>query len=254
MVPTLKPMRSESLEAWVRRAANSLGIDITRYHPDRSEAGRLVSMLRTHSIDCVLDIGANRGQFATSIRRAGYKARILSVEPLSTAHQELLLSSKHDRLWQVAPRTALGAAAGQTTIHVSGNSVSSSLLRMLARHSDAAPGSATVLVESVPMATLDQLLLPLVDENSRLFLKIDTQGSESSILDGAAATLGRCQGIQLELSLVPLYENQVLFDELAERIRRLGFNVWAIWPAFFDPASGQMLQADATFFRDPPQR
>jgi hypothetical protein len=54
----------------------------------------------------------------------------------------------------------------------------------------------------------------------------------------------------LELSFVPLYEGQQLFDALLERLRGLGFSIWAIWPGFYDPDTGRMLQVDATFFRD----
>jgi hypothetical protein len=50
--------------------------------------------------------------------------------------------------------------------------------------------------------------------------------------------------------MVPLYRQQALYGELVERMRGLGFTVWAIWPALFDPDSGRMIQADATFFRD----
>ena len=88
------------------------------------------------------------------------------------------------------------------------------------------------------------------DADARIFTKIDTQGFESLVLDRATKILRRATGVQLELSLLPLYENQKLYDELMDRIRQLGFTPWAIWPALFDSKTGRIMQADATFFRD----
>jgi len=69
------------------------------------------------------------------------------------------------------------------------------------------------------------------------------------VLDGAAEVLSRVVGLQLELSLVPLYGGQKLMPELAGRVTSLGFELWEISPAFIDPRSGRLLQVDATFFR-----
>ncbi|MGI9220529.1 MAG: FkbM family methyltransferase [Woeseiaceae bacterium] len=242
-------MANEKLEKFVRDTANSLGLDITRYRPERTEVGRLTSMLNHHEVNCVLDIGANSGQFATALRKTGYKRRIISFEPLSAAYAALIQASSPDVLWDVAPRVAVGDSAGEIDIHIAGNSVSSSLLKMLDSHVAAAPTSAYIGTERTDVRTLDDLAAQLVAADARSFLKIDTQGYEAQVLNGASETLNKVLGVQLELSLVPLYEQQVMYDELVERIRALGFEIWAIWPALFDPGTGRMVQADATFFR-----
>jgi hypothetical protein len=82
------------------------------------------------------------------------------------------------------------------------------------------------------------------------FVKIDTQGYEGYVLDGMTGLLDNVRGIQLELSFVPLYEGQQLFDNLVARLHGLGFSIWGIWPGMCDPGSGRMLQVDAVFFRD----
>lgn len=229
-----------------------IGIDIRRYRAERTEAGRLATMLSAHQVNFVIDVGANIGQFAQSIRRAGYAADIYSIEPQSAAHQQLLTACQNDPRWHAAPRCAVGARSGRANLNISGNSVSSSLLRVLARHTEAEPRSSTIRTETVTVVTLDELLLSRFEDRTRPYLKIDTQGSEGQILDGAKETLGRCIGVQLELSLVPLYEGQAQFEELMDRMRQLGFNLWALWPGFFDAESGQMLQMDGVFFRDRP--
>lgn len=245
----MNPMGNKSFEKFVRSSANKMGLDVTRYRPSRTDVGRLATMLAHHDVECVLDIGANTGQFAKALRAANYARRIVSFEPLSSAHRELSAAAEHDELWTVADRVAVGDVEGEIEMHIAGNSVSSSALDMLDSHVAAAPDSSYVGAESAAVNTLDTLVARYDDVTGRMFLKIDTQGYESKVLDGAAATLQAAIGVQLELSMVPLYEHQALYGELVERMRSLGFTVWAIWPALFDPESGRMIQADATFFR-----
>lgn len=243
-------MSFASLESLIRRTANRCGLDITRYRPETSDSGRLATMLAHHGVDLVLDVGANVGQFAQGLRRAGYAGRMMSFEPLAQAHGRLVAAASGDPDWTIAPRVAVGDEEGEIEIHVSGNSVSSSVLDMLESHSGSAPASQYVGSERVRLATLDTMVRDAIDGDVVPFLKIDTQGYEDRVLDGAPQVLARARGLQLELSFVPLYEGQQLFDPLMARLRALGFSVWAILPGFCDPASGRMLQVDAVFFRD----
>lgn len=243
-------MNTGVLEGLIRRTANRLGVDIHRHRPEVFGPGRLTAMLASHGVDLVFDVGANTGQFAQSLRQAGYKGRLVSFEPLPSAHTQLLLAAQGDARWEVAPRTAIGDHEGEIEMHIAGNSVSSSALNMLNIHAKAAPGSGYVGNERVRLSRLDTLARGYLQPGTVPFLKIDTQGYEDRVLDGATELLGRVSGLQLELSLVTLYEGQQLFDTLVERLRALGFSIWTIWPGFCDPDSGRMLQVDATFFRD----
>lgn len=243
-------MSADTLQSLIRRTANRLGIDIHRHRPEASEVGRLSAMLENHGVDLVLDIGANTGQFAQALRTAGYKGRLVSFEPLSTAHTKLLRASRDDARWEVAPRAAIGDHEGEVEMHIAGNSVSSSALAMLDSHAKAAPASVYIGNERVQLSRLDAMARAYLQTESTPFIKIDTQGYEDRVLDGAAELLARTRGLQLELSFLPLYEGQPLFDDLVERLRSLGFSIWAIWPGFCDPVSGRMLQVDVTFFRD----
>jgi FkbM family methyltransferase len=237
------------LESFIRRTANRFGIDIHRYRPERTAPFQLATMLRTHGVDLVLDVGANTGQFATSLRQAGYRGRIVSFEPLSDAHAELVRQAQADSMWEIAPRCAIGQADGQVELNVSANSVSSSLLPMLRSHEDAAPDSSVIRKEGVPIRRLDSVAPEYMAQASVPFMKIDTQGFEDRVLDGAEECLGRLVGLQLELSFVPLYAGQCLFEPLLERLRGLGFTIWAIWSGLHDPGTGRMLQVDVALFR-----
>ncbi len=85
--------------------------------------------------------------------------------------------------------------------------------------------------------------------SSRTFIKIDTQGFEWQVLDGAPNTLRHAKGVLCELSLLPLYEEQKLWKEMIERLEAEGFTLWFIQRGFTDPRDGRSLQMDAAFFR-----
>lgn len=207
-------------------------------------------MLRHHGVNLVIDVGANIGQFAQGLRRAGYTGRTISFEPLAEAHSRLLAISKHDSRWEIAPRMVIGDHEGDTNFHVSANSVSSSVLDMLDQHAKAAPNSQYISNERVRVAKLDTALSVELRKDVIPFLKIDTQGYEDRVLDGAQRTLGELRGLQMEMSFIPLYKEQKLFDEMMTRVQALGFAVWTICPGFWDRANGRMLQVDVVFFKE----
>lgn len=210
-----------------------------------------ISSLRKFDIDLVLDVGANKGQFSSDIRRCGYAGRIVSFEPLSSAHSELLQASARDIKWDAYPRCALGDHIGEVEINIAGNSESSSILPMLESHRSAAPESAYIEKEITPIKTLDAVAGKYLKDARAPFLKIDTQGFEWQVLDGARDTLPQIKGILVELSLVPLYEGQHLWRQVIDRLEAEGFSLWAFKPVFSDQVSGRTLQVDGIFFRNP---
>ena len=82
-----------------------------------------------------------------------------------------------------------------------------------------------------------------------VFVKLDVQGYEKNVLAGGKKFLSTATGVQLELSLVPLYEGQILYDKMIEFLRAEGFVLTAVVPGFIDVNSGRMLQFDGIFFR-----
>jgi FkbM family methyltransferase len=234
----------------IKKLAHYFGFDISRFSPDISESARFIRQLNFHGINLVMDVGANIGQFGRkNLRDAGYRGRIVSFEPLSAAWNGLSSEAAGDTLWTIAPRMAIGAENGDIKINVAQNSVSSSILDMLPKHQESAPESKYIAVEVVPIRRLDEIAPQYLLPDSKIFLKIDTQGFEDFVLKGAQGILDRVAGIQLELSLIPLYEGQQLYDEMILRLKLAGFDLWGISTAFVDVDSGRTLQVDATFFR-----
>jgi FkbM family methyltransferase len=212
-------------------------------------ARQLLKGFARFGVDLVLDVGANVGQFATQIRSEGFGGRIVSFEPLSEAHRRLSAAAKNDPAWVVHPRCAIGDNDGTVEINIAGNSVSSSLLPMTEAHSSAAGGSRYVGREQVPIARLDGIVEGYLATTRAPFLKVDTQGFEWQVLDGAERTLPQLRGVLCELSLVVLYDGQHLWMEVLHRLEAAGLSLWAFQPGFADPRDGRTLQVDAIFFR-----
>jgi FkbM family methyltransferase len=233
----------------IKGVCRRLGLEVHRYNANASPTAQIVSALKNFGIDFVFDIGANRGQFASELRNGGYSGEIVSFEPLSAAHAALQIASKNDAKWCVYPRCALGDRNGEIEINVAGNSVSSSILPMLESHEKAAPLSVYQGTEIVNIKTLDAVAAEYSSIGRTSFLKIDTQGFEWQVLNGARDTLPNIRGVLLELTLSPLYEGQHLWRETIDRLESEGFLLWALQPGFTDPVDGRTLQADGIFFR-----
>jgi FkbM family methyltransferase len=234
----------------IKRSLHAAGVEVHRFSPEASPLARMTKSFRSFNIDLVIDIGANEGQFAQGIRAGGYAGRVVSVEPMLAAHERLVRESQGDAKWHVHPRCAVGCEVGEIELNIAGNSVSSSVLPMLAAHSNAAPESVYQRRETVPLSTLDLILPNYLQNSESPFLKIDTQGYEWQVLEGAKAVLPRVRGILMEISFLPLYEGQRLWRECVDRIQSEGFTLWALEPVFIDPANGRTLQMDALFFRE----
>lgn len=232
--------------AGVRNAARRVGVDLVRY-PESHHLYSLSRLVRGLDPDLVLDVGANQGQYAGDLRSLGYDGPILSFEPVRSTYTQLVHRCADDPSWQ-ALNLALGSETGSATINVAANEgASSSLLPMLDRHSAAAPEADYVRTESVQVRRLDDVLAER-GAPQRAFLKVDTQGFERSVLDGAGELLGSALvGVQLELSLVPLYDGAPLYDEMLERLLSAGYRLAWVDPGFADPRTGELLQFDAAF-------
>jgi FkbM family methyltransferase len=160
-------------------------------------------------------------------------------------------TSAGNTMWEAYPRCALGDYDGEVEINIADNSQSSSILPMLETHRSTAPESAYQGKETVPIKTLDSVAGQYLKDARAAFLKIDTQGFEWQVLDGALDTLPHIKGILVELSLVPLYEGQHLWREVIDRLEVEGFTLWGLNSGFSDLTTGQTLQVDGVFYRNP---
>lgn len=209
-------------------------------------AGAREALLRS-GIQLVIDVGAHEGEYGGCLRVAGYRGEILSFEPVADHFEQLLATSAGDSTWHCLNRGG-GAHTETATINVSANDGhSSSLLGMTDVHRQAAPGSHYAGTQTIELITVDEALRGRPEPSRAAYLKADTQGYEHEVLAGAKETLPHCLAVELELSLTPIYEGQLLLGEMIELMREAGFRPTHLEPEFVDPNSGELLCVNGLF-------
>lgn len=227
----------------VRRLGRRAGIEIARYRP---YAGRRMELLRANRIATVIDVGANTGGYGSELRAFGYSGPIISLEPLASAFAELSRRAQTDPNWECL-NIAAGERNADTTINVASESGSSSLLPMRAEHRLGAPDTFYKGQERIRLRTLDSLDLAVT---SPTMLKIDTQGYDDHVIDGAPVLLTTVAILECELSIARVYEGQPSLRSMIDRTSDLGFDLVDIDPFFRERATGRVLSFDAIFVRN----
>ncbi len=239
--------RSEVREA-VNKGLHRAGWEITRYPASNHPAAIRQRLLAAQRIDLVIDVGANIGQYGSRLREYGYTGAIVSLEPVQAVFDQLRVTAQRDGNW-TALHTAAGTEKGEISINVGADSVISSALPMTA-DAEGIIGSGYVATETAPIDRLDSIISRL--PGARPFLKTDTQGFERAVLDGAGETFPRLLGIEIELSLSPLYEGQTLWREDIEYLEGAGFKLANLHPGYWNDGTGELLSVDGLFFRSTP--
>ena len=214
----------------------------------RSYEFRRLRYMRDAGVTAVVDVGANVGGYGTMLRTGGYRGRLLSVEPLEEAFHQLSDRCAQDRLWDCV-QCGLGARDEEAMLSVSANGYSSSLLRILDTHVEAAPRSRVQSAQKIRVRTLDSVVSEWGGARGAIGLKLDVQGYEAEVLRGASSTLARVALLEMELSLVPLYAGQALFMDMIEFVREYGFSLVNVDTGFANPRTGRVLQLDGIFLR-----
>ena len=244
---------SPAFKRRLRNVGHRLGFDIRLNGINSRDDLRFVHFLNLHGIETVLDVGANKGQFARHLFASGYDKRILSIEPVPAAHQvlcEAAAASKHD--WRVGPQVALSNENSTATYFVTKNDTSSSLLEPLDSFVEATPSVDVARKIDMETTRLDAIYPMLHLEGSRVLLKLDVQGSEEKVLAGASKTLKSLTGVLVELSLTDLYAGQSSALALQQHLADEGFEIWDIWRGYHHPTTYRLNQVDALFFRGSP--
>lgn len=225
-----------------------LGYDIRACNFLQLHEFRRVKFLKDQNISLVLDVGANEGQYAQSIRKLGYDNLIISFEPVQKIFNLLNQKAKTDPQWHTF-NLAIGDFDGDTEINISEFSQVSSIL------------SATGLAgteywkgthkQKVKVCQLDSLIDELGIDNHRILLKIDTQGFEDKVLKGCQSLLNKnVILLEVELSIRQFYSEEKLFPEMYMYIRNLGFELVSMSPVHVDSTRGYVLQYDCIFMKN----
>lgn len=228
-----------SVKSTIRRCAEKCGYTIVpNWALDTYPIARYMrTLFEFLSIDLVLDVGANQGQYHDFLRdQVGYQNRIISFEPvphLAANLKERAASSSH---WQVEAR-ALGSRAGSLAFNVMQNTEMSSFLRpdhtsvgnLLQHH------NKVENVVEVEVTSIDAILPSLITthQSQNVYLKIDTQGFDLEVLKGAINSLPRLAALQTEASVIPLYVGMPRYHQVIQFLEDRGFIVSGIYPNNF---------------------
>jgi len=228
------------------RVARRMGYEVRQYAPLRSFAAAREDLIRRRGVDVVVDVGANTGQYGTTLRELGFAGRLVSLEPVPEAYAELERRAAADGAWE-AVHVAASDADGEITLNVTGDSRSSSVLPRNERFADKA-GWAPKESRRVPAQRLEGLIGELLRPEERPYLKLDVQGYERHVLDGAGAALARFEALELELSVTPLYEGQPALAEMLPLLAARGFRPVCVEPILLDD-DGLLMELDGLFAR-----
>lgn len=225
------------------------GLNIERYFGKELALKRLVQLAKENEIDLLLDVGANTGQFSFKMIEAGFNKSVVSFEPLSSAYPVLEKNAEKYNNWKVFERCAIGDFDGEIQINISLNSHSSSILQVNKEHTDAAPSAVFFDKETVVIKKLDSISAEF-NSFHNILLKIDTQGFEKNVIAGAEELIEKkVKIIQLEMSLLPLYEGVMPFEEMIKYLSKLNFKPIFYSPGYMDRTTEQIQQIEGYFIK-----
>lgn len=231
----------------IRKIINPLNMDLKIY--PSLDLRRRKKLLEHHKINKILDVGANNGQYAEQTYKLGYEGEVISFEPVKSVFKELENNSKKQNSWSVY-NYGLGDKQEELEINISKNTFSSSLLDIMPDHVEGAPESQYTHKEKILIKRLDDVFKDITNEKDVVFLKMDVQGFEENVINGAIESLKFIKGIQLEMSLEELYKGEILFDDIINLVKSFGFNLYSLENGFFNEKTGRLLQVDGIFFKD----
>jgi FkbM family methyltransferase len=215
-----------------KKCARFFGCDIVMYRP-------CLEAIQKENFDLVLDIGANEGQFGRELRDAGYNQKIISIEPVKEAYNILKKSTNEDKLWKCY-NFALGKENGTLILNIHEDTRLSSFLE----HYELSANHTQVEVKK-----LSSFLEEIGCDAKKIFIKIDTQGYEMPILEGIGEFWGKIQGALVELSIAPMYKNQIPLEEMIVYLKRYGLQLWGLRRGCYDKYKMQELEIDGLFLK-----
>ena len=235
----------------------------------------LRDILTRYRVDCVLDVGANKGQYARMLRRAGFTGRVISFEPVPEMFAELSAAAAQDELWDVH-QVALGREGGELEMNVVPGTLSS-LLPPSEYGSTRYARLQEITTLAVPVRRLDEMWAELGlaepgqaepgqaeagqagagraeaaekgDELPRVLLKLDTQGFDLEAFAGAAGVLDQIVALQSEVALLTIYEHMPRMEESMRVYEAAGFEVTGLYPVSREGRTGRVLEYDCVMVR-----
>ena len=231
------------------RIANLFGYELISHVRSPTLDAHLKQVLRHRRFDLLIDVGANEGQFARGMRTLGYAGPILSFEPVTAVHERLESRASGDPQWETIC-CGLGAEEAEIEITIPLKETWASFHAFNDRGRGYHPPQ-DMTYQRVPVHTLDSIMdaRPDDDAYASILLKTDTQGHDLEVLRGAEKTLERVGAIQVELSMLPLYEGVPDYVEVLGFLQQRGFVPSGFYPILRDSDELSIIEADGVLVK-----
>lgn len=211
-----------------------MNLDLRKFRTIRHSGYQRRQLLNHIDPISVIDVGANVGQFATDLINFGYRGPIHSIEPYSEAFDALEKKATRVDNWYTY-NLGLSDKPEVHTLNISANSQSSSFLELSEKHKSEEENIFYVGKQEVSTSSLDSFLNSNKIEPNGSYLKIDAQGYEHKILDGAIDSVKKFKLIELEVALTPMYQGEETYQATLDRMNAIGFV-----PVFIDNVHGDL--------------
>ena len=203
--------------------------------------------IKALGIQTILDIGANRGGFALTMRALFPAARIIAFEPLPELLPNLHAMAAADPLLTIAA-CGLGESNGTLTFNRLANDAASSFLAPNAVLKSSEPAITASSQLSVPVRRLDDVMAETAHQQP-VFVKLDVQGFEDRVIAGGEHTLRRAPIVLIETSTIPLYDGAPDFARIAEQLAALGFIYGGTLERLVTLPNGRIASEDTIFVK-----
>jgi FkbM family methyltransferase len=236
----------------VQNLLKSAGMEMVPHPPSDWVLCRniLRNVFNKLSINCVFDVGANRGQYGSMLREIGYRGEIISFEPVRANFEALKACAARRSPWKCF-QYALGAKEGQAEINVTDEDVFSSFLKPREDSQERFPRNRVTRSEPVNVRRLDAVFAECVAGivSPRIYLKIDTQGFDLEVLAGAAGVLLSVLALQTEVSFRPIYHGMPGYQDSLREFQARGFGVVDFMPVMRDSGGLCAIEMDCVMAR-----
>lgn len=237
------------IKAIIKNLLKQRGLAITPYDEYSVRLEQVENdWLKKKSIKTILDVGAGAGQYAKKAKKIFSGVEMFSFEALPEQFQKLKEVHKESAQNHHFFNIVLSDQEEEITFYKSSSMGSSSLFNMSDTHKEAYPQTADITSLTLKAVRLDDVLKEYQLKRN-ILLKLDVQGAEMKVLQGAVHTLSQVSMIFIELSFIKLYEGQPLINDMIEYLKGHGFILSGIENVSRDLRDGSYLQCDAYFER-----
>lgn len=189
-------------------------------------------------IDAIIDVGANQGQFAFMAHTVWPELPVYSFEPDPECFTRLSKCFEKFNISGQAFNLAMGATSGRMELQRYADNVNNSFLTRV-------QDEAVCEKVTVSCTMLDEVGLALPAFSAGL-LKLDVQGFELFVLEGAKNFLKRCRYVLVEVAFSSAYAGGAHADEVMLALRNHGFECIQFLDVLRDDA-GRFLEADMLY-------